>query len=867
MGVRGLTTYIAENADRYFEPYELHDCKLVIDGDSLSSQLYKSSSECNSAFGGDYDQYYRHICNFFKMLQQCSVEPYVLLDGGYQPKKLNTVKHRLRSKIGAMKHLNPFKCPTMFPLMMREVFIEALQHCGVQYMRCLFEADDEVAALARKLNCPVLSYDSDFYIHNVVYIPSVSLVMKVFRRNIQAEGNGKSRLRKDLIAEIDADGNMTKFKAHKVALDAVATEKTFYYYIQCTVYRIEHLARNYQIRSQMLPLFAILLGNDYINSSMFRKFYMNVKVKKIGRNYSQQGKRIVALLRWLQHETLESAIKKILGHIEKSKKEWIRQQIDLGIDGYRHEKSAAYEYFGLAQQHNQLEDNSIRHGNYLEMLENDSSAESVEGSDEDTDEDDDAEGSEEFDDDEDEDVEEGDAEEFDEDDAEEVEEGDAEEIDEDGAEEVDEDGAEEVDEDDVEERDDEVAEGHDEAGVVDSKTPGVRTFEAHIKGFTAPDWLQQKMVGGKLPRFVMDLLTLRLYVNAPQVENFLLPDCNHIAMPILRLIFTILHYPKKNEFRYLTRVQRRTDIMFEHHQSLDIDIAFDVNSASNFDVFRLFLSEFENADDILASIDETVPSNLRLFFIAIIYWSKKSKHFNVIYACSLLLCQIVLTTIDGKLEPIRDQIKFNKIYNSSKSKKSTKNESLSQGDIEYYLQNVTKDECIAAQTNLLDLFLLHNKLRRKHTEFTSDILHGFAEFQSIVFHMNCLNVLCGEKYANIEMSKCYNGCFLFNAYNNLKDRPNVQYYIENFMLPANSMLLGLFRSMFHVLETFIASLSKVTISKRKKNRNIKKKLIRQQRKLAATEENNDENEENEQPVESEDEFEDINNRFTRLLKI
>lgn len=845
MGVRGLTTYIAENADRYFEPFELHDCKLVIDGDSLSSQLYKSSSQCNSAFGGDYDQYYRHICNFFQMLKQCSVVPYVLLDGGYQPKKLNTVKHRLRSKIGAMKHLNPFNCPTMFPLMMREVFIEALQYCEVRYMRCLFEADDEVAALARKLNCPVLSYDSDFFIHNVVYIPSVSVVMKVFRRNIQAEGNGKARLRKDLISEIDADGNMTKFKAHKVALDSVATDKSFYYYMQCTVYRIEHLARNYQIRSQMLPLFAILLGNDYISSSIFRKFYMNVKVKKIGKNYSHQGKRIVALLRWLQHETLESAIQKILGHIEKSKKEWIRQQIDLGIEGYQHEKSVAYEYFGLAEQQNQSEGNTIRYAKYHEMLEKDGT---VEDSDEDIEEDDDTEGAEEVEEDDEEDEENDeeieDADEIDEDDTEEAEKGDAEECDED------------------------VAEGHAEAEVVDNITPEIKTFEAQIRGFTPPDWLQMKLVDGKLPRFAMDLITLRLYVNAPQVENFLLPDCNQIAMPILQMIFTILHYPNKNEFRYLTRVQRRTDIMFQHYQSLDIDIAFDVNKASNFDVFRLILREFENADDILASIDETVPSNLRLFFIAIIYWSKKSKHFNVIYACSLLLCQIVLTTIDTKLAPIRDPVKFNKMYNSSKCKKSTKTESLSQGDIEYYLQNVTKDECIAAQTNLLDLFMLHDKLRQKHTEFTSDILHGFAEFQSIVFHINCLNVLCGEKYSNIEMSKCYNGCFLYNAYNNLKDRPNVQYYIEHFMLPANSMLLGLFRSMFHVLETFIASLSKVTISKRKKNRNIKKKLLRQQRKLAATEDNNNANEENvQQAFESGDEFEDINNRFTRLLKI
>lgn len=116
MGVRGLTTYIADNADQYLDPFELHDCNLVIDGDSLASSLYKSAH--NSAFGGNYDQYYRVVCNFFEMLKQCNVTPYVLLDGGYQPKKLNTAKQRLRSKIGALKHLNPFNSQPMFPIMM-----------------------------------------------------------------------------------------------------------------------------------------------------------------------------------------------------------------------------------------------------------------------------------------------------------------------------------------------------------------------------------------------------------------------------------------------------------------------------------------------------------------------------------------------------------------------------------------------------------------------------------------------------------------------------------------------------------------------------------------------------------------------------
>lgn len=825
MGVRGLTTYIAENAEQYLDPYELHDCNLVIDGDSLSSQLYKSSSQCNSSFGGDYDQYFRHVCNFFAMLKQCNIVPYVLLDGGYLPKKMNTVRQRLRSKIGAIKHLNPFNCPTMFPLMMREVFIEALQHCQVQYMRCLFEADDEVAALARKLKCPVLSYDSDFYIHNVIYIPSVTLTMKVFRRNVPTEGDGKMRLRKDLIAELDDTGDMLKFKKQQAAKDATATKKNFCYFMQCGVYRIEHLARNYRMRSSMLPLFAVLLGNDYISASIFRKFYMNVTVKGIGRNYSNQGKRIVALLRWLQHETLESAIEKILGHIEKAKKVWIRQQIEIGIAGYKHEKCVAFEYFGLAQIDDNADDDARNEvqgklSGFQEM----SQCGTYDADDqEDSGDDSQAEGSTSDDNDQD-----------------------------------------EYNDTNEKEADDENA-TEDNKGTDDI---GLEMLSSEsVSEFIPPDWLHKKMLSGHLPRFVMDLMTIRLYVNAPQVENFMLPDCNRISMPILQMIFTILHHPVKNEFRYLTRVQRRTDIMYQRYPSLDIDLPFDANAPDNFETFKLILRNFDNVDDIFTSIDESVPTHLRLFFIAIIYWASCSKHFNVIYVCSLLLCHIQLTSIDSMLGPIRDRRKFDKLYTLTKTKRSSMMAETS-NNVEHYLENVTKDECIEAHLNLMELFQLNDKLRKKHTGFTSDILHGFAEFQAIAFHLNCLNVLCGERYPNIEMSKCFNGCFLFNAYGNLKDRPNVQYYIEHFMLPANSMILGLFLSMYHLLETFIPSLSKNTISKRKKSRNMRKKQLREQRKIASKNEEVDDDNDAQQADNnhSDSEFEDLNNQFSRLLR-
>ena len=42
---------------------------------------------------------------------------------------------------------------------------------NIRCTQCLFEADNAIASVAKILNCPVLSYDSDFYIYGSLYIP------------------------------------------------------------------------------------------------------------------------------------------------------------------------------------------------------------------------------------------------------------------------------------------------------------------------------------------------------------------------------------------------------------------------------------------------------------------------------------------------------------------------------------------------------------------------------------------------------------------------------------------------------------------------------------------------------------------------
>lgn len=274
MGIRGLTSYISQNADRFHQFYQLHDCTLVIDGCSLACQLYIRVSGCNSAYGGDYDKFATTIANFFSLLDKCSVTPVVIIDGGYETRKLKTIWKRMKTKLHNAKACSPVNQlrSSVFPLFMMEVFKQVLNGMGVKFAQADFEADFEIAAIARHLNCPVLSYDSDFYVFDVKYIPfsTVSLIPCKIRRN-----------------------------------------GSVHYYVSCQLYVVDFFISNFGgLDKSLLPLMATLLGNDYVPAYIFSKFFNHVKLPK-SKKMTQQQRRIAAIFEWLRKESLQSAVNKV----------------------------------------------------------------------------------------------------------------------------------------------------------------------------------------------------------------------------------------------------------------------------------------------------------------------------------------------------------------------------------------------------------------------------------------------------------------------------------------------------------------------------------------------------------------------------
>ncbi|XP_039762537.1 protein asteroid [Pararge aegeria] len=311
MGVRGLTTYINRHQDLFLKDYYLHDTSLVIDGHSLCAQLYVSLNTSFPAFGGDYDNIALLTKKFFKNLRKCNVTPFVIFDGCHETRKLKTVLSRLRNKLKGTSQLDPVtqKNLKIFPYMLRDVFREILIELKISYTICEFEADEEIAALARHLNCPVLSYDSDFFIYNVFYIPFNMLDKKP--------------------KQIDLDGSRV-------------------HVMECKLYKVQYLCEHFKgLQEELLPLLATVLGNDYVEKQVFSKFFNQLKLPKSKGVKNDEQRQIQALFNWLQNETLHSAISKILGRLKKDQKNKVKTIIKKSIDGYYCSDCKSIRYFSL----------------------------------------------------------------------------------------------------------------------------------------------------------------------------------------------------------------------------------------------------------------------------------------------------------------------------------------------------------------------------------------------------------------------------------------------------------------------------------------------------------------------------------------
>ncbi|KAG0717648.1 Protein asteroid [Chionoecetes opilio] len=270
MGIRGLTTYIHEHLHEVLARHKLQHRRVVIDGNNLAHILYYECTGINAAFGGDYDKYASFVEEFFKGLAACDVSPIVIMDGG-QPldnKKMNTVRDRITNQIQTCLHISPSSQHRMkvFPCMGRDVFVSTLRRMNVCVLQTDFEADLEIAMLAKELGLTVMSNDSDFYMFDVPFIPLRSITY------------------------------------NKVSIGKKKRSNEMFNYISCHLFNREKFCQITGMDPAHFPILATLLGNDYLAFDHFKNFYNHLEAVSKSSRMTTRHNTIKNVLTWLSQQ-------------------------------------------------------------------------------------------------------------------------------------------------------------------------------------------------------------------------------------------------------------------------------------------------------------------------------------------------------------------------------------------------------------------------------------------------------------------------------------------------------------------------------------------------------------------------------------
>ena len=159
MGLCGLFRYV-KDADLERRAWKHRDVKghLVIDGSQFCHWFYRSG-KLDAINGGQYPEFYQNVTDFFMKLTLSGIVPHVVFEGIHKSQKL-TDGYRLE-KAEKRSRLNGL--PQLAYATLRNV----LTDMQIQSYRADGEGDEACVKIAKYLECPVLSNDSDFYIFNI----------------------------------------------------------------------------------------------------------------------------------------------------------------------------------------------------------------------------------------------------------------------------------------------------------------------------------------------------------------------------------------------------------------------------------------------------------------------------------------------------------------------------------------------------------------------------------------------------------------------------------------------------------------------------------------------------------------------------
>ncbi|KZC13329.1 PREDICTED: protein asteroid [Dufourea novaeangliae] len=703
MGIPGLMTFVNNRSDRYLRYYELHDTYLVIDGSSVAFQIYSLYANFNCTFGGDYDKYAQCVSKFFDELLQCNVTPLVLFDGGCEDKKLRTIITRTKEKIQTASSFSPSSQMKFFPMMMKDVFIDVMIEKKIRHVQCLFEADNDIAAVAKILNCPVLSYDSDFYIYGTLYIPFNTLDNPVQKRST---GEGCMR------------------------------------YKCCKIYRVEYLLDSFRgLHRCMLPLAAILLGNDYVQRGTFKNFFKYLNLHRPGKKkYNHRSYHIDAIFTWLSNYTLEKAVISILSRLRKPMRQRILNIIETNINGYTNVFANMLVPLGFSEEYAaQVITHSVhRTFNFTEDIDNLTYIEET------------------------------------------CNEG------------VYESSLEEEEEDEFEILN----------TMTESELVFTNAFVKNLPAWFVSEFQTGKFPGYFMDLLVRRLYICPVQVEYTSYPASTVVSLR-IVRVIFELLKSGTS-DNRNTMQYMIR-DTGGELVRRELESLDSKFSLALPTLSNLREISLvcrkkILNDTLGIAESLCTDD--LPSEWILYIACTKYWTEQQQLYRLhkYYAYSVfvsLLFHVIDSKIGDHINKSSFQVKYGSVVHRIEQERKASNYKPNYSTnvtISKACNNIDREDCLLAASFFIQHFKMDKKLCLNPKKFNRIIVHAFANFQNCLRHAMNLNALLGYPYPQIKIANFFNGTLLYNLCNNFKSRHDIDAYINGVLQSSPSLL-----TLLHVL--------------------------------------------------------------------
>lgn len=312
MGLRGLSTYILKKPNMMINYDVLPNSTVVIDGDAMARSLFLKIPNYNTCFGGDYDIYAEVIDNFLNMLELCKITPYVIFNHSPSEEEV-PIKHDLmKMKIDRINNIKSTNEDIM-PLFLEEVCKSIVQKKMLPMVLCSNNSQQEIVAIAKQLDCPVISQNSDFFIFNITYIP--------FYCDIER-----------------SEFNLVIYT--KLTTNAETNKRDCNRFVRCKMFSQENFLSYTGLSTDMLPVLTLFLKDDNrVNFSEICGIFNNVAhrglfiEKIIGFLNGKNSEIVLEEIRMqIKGHSIDEVITKRLSHYECKKSKFLNYLLFQSID-------------------------------------------------------------------------------------------------------------------------------------------------------------------------------------------------------------------------------------------------------------------------------------------------------------------------------------------------------------------------------------------------------------------------------------------------------------------------------------------------------------------------------------------------------